>query len=110
MNVDVGLVGGGLEVVEVSVLVLVGVVVGVVLVGGGVEVGVGVGVGVGVSVLVGVVVGVGVMQDTVKVTLAGINGLLGWLTTVVDGAMAQFQPLGSLIMPAVSVTWLTLYG
>jgi hypothetical protein len=63
-----------------------------------------------VGVLVGVVVGVGVVQDTVKVTLAGINGLLGWLTTVVDGAILHSQPLGWLIMPAVSVTWLTLYG
>jgi hypothetical protein len=112
VNVVVGLVGGGVELVEV---VLVGVLVGVgvgVLVGGGVEVGVvvGGGVDVGVGVLVGVVVGVGVTQDTVKVTLAGSSGLLGWLTTVVDGAMAQFQPLGSLIMLAVSVTWLTLYG
>ena len=120
MNVDVGLVGGGLDVV----LVLVGVLVGD---GGGVDVGVGVlvgvlvgvvvgvvlvgvGVGVGVGVPVGVVVGVGVMQDTVKVTVAGVSGLLGWFTTVVDGAMAQFQPLGWLIMPAVSVTWVTVYG
>ena len=101
MLVVVTAVGGGLDVV----LVLVGVVVG-----GGALVGVLVGVGVGVGVLVGVVVSVGVMQDTVKVTLAGSSGLLGWLATVVDGAMAQFQPLGSLIMPAVSVTWLTLYG
>jgi hypothetical protein len=106
VNVDVGLVGGGLDVVEVGVLVPVGVLVGVVLVG--VEVGVGVGVGVGVPV--GVVVGVGVTQDTVKVTVAGVSGLLGWLTTVVDGAMAHFQPLGSLIMLAVSVTWVTVYG
>jgi hypothetical protein len=111
--VDVTVVGGGLE-VGVGV-VLVG---GGMLVGGGVEVGVvvgggvdvGVDVGVGVGVLVGVVVGVGVTQDTVKVTLAGSSGLLGWLTTVVDGAMAQFQPLGSLIMLAVSATWVTLYG
>jgi len=65
---------------------------------------------VGVGVLVGVVVGVEVVQDTVNVTLAGVIGLLGWLTTVVDGAMAQFQPLGSLIILAVSVTWVTLYG
>ena len=71
---------------------------------------VGVLVGVGVGVPVGVVVGVEVMQDTVKVTLTGINGLLGWLTTVVDGAILHFQPLGSLIILAVSVTWLTLYG
>jgi hypothetical protein len=42
VNVDVGLVGGRLEVVEVGG-VPVGVVVGVVLVGGGVEVGVGLG-------------------------------------------------------------------
>jgi uncharacterized membrane protein len=63
-----------------------------------------------VGVLVGVVVDVGVAQDTVKVTVAGVSGLLGWLTTVVDGAILHFQPLGSLIMLAVSVTWLTLYG
>ena len=109
--VVVTVVGSGLEVVEVlvGVGVEVGVVVGVpVLVG--VLVGVVVGVGVGVGVLVGVMVGVGVTQDTVKVTLAGSSGLLGWLTTVVDGAMAQFQPLGSLIMLAVSATWVTLYG
>jgi hypothetical protein len=114
VNVDVGLVGGGLEVVEGGGVLVGdggGVDVGVV-VGGGVLVGVfvGVGVGVGVGVLVGVVVGVGVIQDTVKVTVAGSSGLLGWFTTVADGAMAQFQPLGWLIMPAVSVTWLTLYG
>ena len=101
MLVVVTAVGGGLDVV----LVLVGVVVG-----GGVDVGVLVGVGVGVGVLVGVVVDVGVMQDTVKVTVAGVSGLLGWLATVVDGAILHFQPLGSLIMLAVSVTWLTLYG
>jgi hypothetical protein len=101
VNVVVGLVGGGLDVVLVGVLV--GVVVGVL-------VGVLVGVGVGVGVLVGVVVGVGVMQDTVKVTLAGSSGLLGWLTTVVDGAILHSQPLGWLIMPAVSVTWFTVYG
>jgi len=103
--VDVTVVGGGLE-VGVGV-VLVG---GGMLVGGGVEVGVVVGGGMDVGVGVGVVVGVGVTQDTMKVTLAGSSGLLGWFTTVVDGAMAQFQPLGSLIMLAVSVTWLTLYG
>jgi hypothetical protein len=105
--VDVTVVGGGLK-VGVGV-VLVG---GGMLVGGGVEVGVvvGVSVGVGVGVLVDVVVGVGVMQDTVKVTVAGVSGLLGWFTTVVDGAMAHFQPLGSLIMLAVSVTWVTVYG
>jgi hypothetical protein len=108
--VVVTVVGGGLDVVEgggVLVGVLVGVDVGVEVC---VVVGVLVGVGVGVGVLVGVVVGVGVMQDTVKVTVAGVIGLLGWFTTVVDGAMAQFQPLGSLIMLAVSVTWVTVYG
>ena len=54
VNVDVGLVGGGLDVVEV----------GVVLVGGGVLVGVLVGVGVGVGV------GDEVLEphDTVKLT------------------------------------------
>jgi hypothetical protein len=81
---------------------------------GGVDVGVVVGVLVGVvvggGVLVGVLVGVGVTQDTVNVTVAGVSGLLGWLTTAVDGAILHFQPLGSLIILAVSVTWLTLYG
>jgi hypothetical protein len=56
VNVDVGLVGGGVDVVE----------------GGGVLVGVGVGVDVGVGVLVGVGVDVGdevlEPQDTVKLT------------------------------------------
>jgi hypothetical protein len=63
VNVVVGLVGGGLDVVEV----------GAVLVGGGVDVGVGAGVD--VLVKVGVGVGVGVddddvpePQDTVKPT------------------------------------------
>ena len=65
VNVDVGLVGGGVELVEVLVLVDV-------LVGVEVDVGVVVGVlvGVGVLVEVGVDVGDEVLepQDTVKLT------------------------------------------
>ena len=82
VNVDVGLVGGGLD-VEVGVLVGDG---------GGVDVGVGVLVGVVVGVGVGVGVGVEVgdevleAQDTVNVTY--MFGLVG-VTVVLDGLMVQ---------------------
>jgi hypothetical protein len=77
VNVDVGLVGGGLELVEVLVLV-------------DVLVGVEVDVGVGVGVLVGVGVDVGdevpEPHDTVNVTY--MFGLVG-VTVVLDGLMVQ---------------------
>jgi hypothetical protein len=100
VNVVVGLVGGGLEVVGVLVLVAV-------LVGVEVDVGVVVGVlvGVVVGVLVDVLVDVGdepplpplpVLQDTVKVTLVEPVPPLGAFTVALDGVILQDQPDGAL--------------